>query len=354
MKMFKALAVAAALVLVPASADAQEYKWRMATFDSETGSYWNNFLKPFTELVSELTGGRMEIEPVPGSAIGNIFKIYEAVEDGLVEAAMMPPAFLGTQDPINAIIAGLPTGLGVDSLVPWMYYGGGEEILRAHRADRMGMHAFVLGSGPSEFFAHSHVKIETPQDLANAKYRTLGNWAAVIAEAFDASPTTVPGPEIYGMLEKRGLDMTEYSTPSENFKQGYQEVAPYIIYPGIHAAAFAFEGVVLLDTWNELPADIQNAIHLAARLTTYDGMNRFIAADLDAMATLQAGNNEFVRLSPEFRAEAQAAARAWAKRVTDEAAADGNPYAKQAFESIVAFQDRWRANSKYMVVDHRD
>lgn len=349
-----ALVIAPAIALTPASAQEPEFEWRMATFDSETGSYWNNFLVPFTELVSQLTNGRMEIEPVPGSAIGNIFRVYDAVEDGLVEMAMMPPAFLGTQDPINAIIAGLPTGLGVDSIVPWAYYGGGEEILRAHRADKMGMHAFVLGSGPSEIFAHSHVEIATTDDLANVTYRTLGNWAAVIAEAFDASPTTVPGPEIYGMLERRGLDMTEYSTPSENLKQGYQEVAPYIIYPGIHAAAFLFEGVVLTENWEELPDDIQDAIHLAARITTYEGMNRFVMADLEAMETLQAGNNEFIELSDEFRAASEEAARTWAQRVSEEAAADGNPYALQALESITAFQDHWRANSKYMVIDHRD
>ncbi len=360
MTLLKAAAVSAAIIVAPAlaitpvSAQEPEFEWRVTTFDSETGSYWNNFLLPFTELVNELTDGRMVLEPVPGSAIGNIFRIYEAVEDGLVEMAMMPPAFLGTQDPFNAIIAGLPTGLGVDSIVPWAYYGGGEEILQAHRADRMDMHAFVLGAGPSEFFAHSHVEIATTDDLANVTYRTLGNWAAVIADAFDASPTTVPGPEIYGMLERRGLDMTEYSTPSENLKQGYQEVAPYIIYPGIHASAFLFEGVVLLDNWNELPEDIQNAIHLAARLTTYEGMNRFIMADLDAMETLQAGNNEFIELSPEFRAEAEEASRTWARRVSEEVAADGNPHALEALDSIIAFQDRWRANSKYMVVDHRD
>ena len=354
MQVMKGLAVAGALMLAATSASAQEYKWRVATFDGETGSYWNNFLLPFVDLVEQLTTGRMQLEPLPGGTLGNIFKIYEQVDDGLVEMAMMPPAFLGTKDPINAMILGFPTGLGVDSMVPWLYYGGGEQILKAHRADKMGMHSFVLGAGPSEFFAHSHIKIENVGDLANVKYRTLGNWAAIVSEYFQASPTTVPGPEIYGMLEKRGLDMTEYSTPGENIKLGYQEVAPYIIYPGIHAGAWAFEGVVLLDKWNELPKDIQQAIETAARLTTYDGMNRFIMSDLDAMEKLQAGNNEFIRLSDDFVAKSRQASRDWAKKVAEDAAANGNPYPKQAIESIIAFQEKWQANAKYMVVDHRD
>ncbi|MEM7696337.1 MAG: C4-dicarboxylate ABC transporter substrate-binding protein [Pseudomonadota bacterium] len=354
MRILKALTLGAALVALPAAAQAQEFEWRIATFDSETGSYYNNFLVPFTELVGELTNGEVVLEPVPGSAMGNIFRIYEAVEDGLVEMAMMPPAFLGTQDPFNAMIGGLPTGLGVDAMVPWMYYGGGEDILRAHRAERMGMHSFFLGSGPSELFAHSHVEITSVDDLTDVSYRTLGNWAAIIQDAFGATPTTVPGSEIYGLLERRGLDMTEYSTPSENLKQGYQEVAPYIIFPGIHASAFAFEGVTLLENWEELPEAYQKAIHLAARITTYEGMNRFVMADLDAMETLQAGNNQFIELSAEFREKSEAAARTWGRKVSEAAAEDGNPHALALFESITAFQDKWRANSKYMVVDHRD
>ena len=334
-------------------AKAQEFTWRVATFDSETGSYWNNFLAPYVKYVDIMTEGRVKLEPLPGGTLGSIFKIYEQVDDGLVEMAMMPPAFLGTKDPMNAIALGYPSGLGVDSLIAWLYYGGGEEILQAHRADKMGMHSMVLGAGPSEIFAHSHVPIETVEDLKGKKYRTLGNWAAVVSEKFGGSPTTVPGPEIYGLLEKKGIDMTEYSTPSENYKLGYQEVAPYIIYPGIHAPAFAFELVAKTEKWDELPDDLKEKMTLAARLATYEGLNRFIIADLDAMVSIQAGDNKLQELSKEFQEAATAASREWAIEKSEAAAADGNPYPLQAIESIIAFQDKWRANSKYMVVDHR-
>ena len=359
MKALKTFAAAAVMAVGIAGigtqpAQAQDFTWKIATFDSETGSYWNNFLAPYVEMVDTLTDGRVKLEPLPGGTLGSIFKIYEQVDDGLVEMAMMPPAFLGTKDPVNAMILGFPTGLGVDSLVAWLYYGGGEEILQAHRAEKMGMHSMVLGAGPSELFAHSHVSIQSVEDLKGKKYRTLGNWAAIVQEYFDGAPTTVPGPEIYGLLEKKGLDMTEYSTPSENLKLGYQEVAPFIIYPGIHAPAFAFEAVAKQETWDQLPDELKEKMTLAARLVTYEGMNRFVMNDLDAMATLQAGNNELQELSAEFREKSTEAARAWAMARSKEAAEDGNPYALQAIESIVAFQDKWRANSKYMVVDHRD
>ncbi|MDJ0947710.1 MAG: hypothetical protein QNJ94_02185 [Alphaproteobacteria bacterium] len=353
MRPYKALLLAFALMISAGTVQAETIKWRIATFDRETGAYWNNFMVPYVELVKELTDGRMVLEPLPGGALGNIFKIYEQVDDGLVEMAMMPAAFLGTKDPFNAIAMTMPTGLGVDSIVAWLYFGGGEELVKGHRAERMGMHAMILGAGPSEFFAHSHVPVTKVEDLENLKYRTLGNWAAIVKDKFAASPTTVPGPEIYGLLEKKGLDLTEYSTPGENFKLGLHEVAEYIIYPGIHAGAFAFEAVAKLEKWKELPPDIQQKMAIAARLVTYDGMNRFIMGDLAAMEKLAKGKNKFIKLSPEFQAKAQVAARDWARAASEKAAKDGNPWSLKAFESITAFQDNWRRNSKYMAVDYR-
>jgi TRAP-type mannitol/chloroaromatic compound transport system substrate-binding protein len=354
MKLIKSLALAATMALGANAAHAADYNWRIATFDKETGAYWQNFMVPFVKNVEMMTNGQVKLDPLPGGTLGNIFKIYEQVDDGLVEMAMMPPAFLGTKDPTNAMILGFPTGLGVDSFLNWIYYGGGEELLQAHRAERMKMHSFVVGAGPSEFFAHSHVPVNTVDDLKNAKYRTLGNWAAVIKTQFGASPTTVPGPEIYGMLEKRGIDMTEYSTPSENVKLGYQEVAEYIVYPGIHAGAWAFEVVTKSDKWAELPKDLQEKIELAGRLTTYDGLQKFIVADIEAMEKLKSGKNKFQQLSPEFQKTAEEASRKWAMEEAAKAKADGNPWPEKILASITEFQDKWRANSKYMVMDYRD
>ena len=58
-----------------------------------------------------------------------------------------------------------------------------------------------------------------------------------------------------------------------------------------------------------------------------------------------------VELSPEFQARAREGARAWARKVSAEAEANGNPWPARAAESIFAFQDKWIANSFYMVTD---
>ena len=147
--MKKAIAVAATvLTLTTGSAGslAADYEWRMATIDRETGIYWKTIVAPYAELVDKLTNGRMKITPLPAGTVGNIFKLHEAVEDGLVEMANWPPIFLGTADPTNAMIASFPTGLGTDSFHAWLYHGGGQELWVQHRQDTMGMHAIIVGS----------------------------------------------------------------------------------------------------------------------------------------------------------------------------------------------------------------
>ena len=359
-RMIGTTAVALGLTAGPivGAASAAEYEFRMATIDTETGVYYTNIAKPFADLVGELTGGRVQIDPLPAGTVGNIFKLHEALEDGLVDMVNWPTSFLGTADPTNAMVLGFPTGLGTDSFHAWLYQGGGQELLTEHRADTMGNFSIVLGSGPSEWFAHSHVPVNETADLAGAKYRTLGNWAAVVESAFNASPTTVPGAEVYSMLEKKGIDMAEYSMPSENWSKGYHEVAPYVIYPGIHAPAWAFELMMSQETWDELPEDIKLAIRTAAKLVTYESMDKIINADIDAVASImqraEEGKNELIELSDEFQQESREAARKWAEDAAAAAAAEGNEWPQKVADSIFDFQDRWLANSHYLVVDRED
>ena len=346
--------VAVAAALGSTTASAQEYELRMAIIASKNSIYYEDLARPFADLVNEMTGGKVEIQIVPAGTVGSVLKLHSAVEDGLVDMAQTTPIFLGTEDPVNAMVASFPTGLGVDSYLPWLYHGGGRELWQEHRREQMGMHALVTGLGPSEFFAHSKKAIRNAEDLKGTKFRALGNWAAIMKDNYEVSPTVVAGSEIYGLLEKGGIGLAEYSIPSENQKLGLHEVAEYIIYPGVHAPAWAFETVMMTDTWEQLPKDIQEKMTLAAELTTHRSLDKMIVRDLKAVDELQQGNNEFVRLEDSFIKTARADSRAWAMEQAREAEKNGYDLPMELAKSIFAFQDHWRENSKYLVMDHQE
>lgn len=346
-------AFAAAIICInsnPAKA-AETIVWRAATVASGTSSYNQKISRPFVELVARLTEGEVKIQLLEAGVLAPIFKSHEAVQDGVADIAITTPNMLGNKDPANAMLLGFPTGLGVDSFLNWVYLGGGQELLTAHRRETMGLHSLVLGAGPSEIFAHSHQPVKTTEDLKNLKYRTLGSWAAIVNQYFGASPTVVPGSEVYGMLEKQAIDLTEYSMPDENIAMGLHEVAPYIIVPGIHTPAWAFELVIKKERWDSLPKRIREKIEIGARLVTWESRMHMIQAGTEAMAKLDTGNNTLLTLDREFREQARSAARDWALTVAAKAKAEGNPWPERIAESIFTFQDRWRKGSSYMVLD---
>ena len=260
---------------------------------------------------------------------------------------------------IFGIFAGMPSDgvpfslFALSALVPWLYYGGGQQMLTQHRRETLDLNSIVCGSGPSEFFAHSHKPIRSVEDLKGMKFRTLGNWAAILRDGFGAAPVVVPGPELYSMLEKKAIDAMEYSMPSENRALGYQDIARYIIMPGIHAGAWTFELVMKTEKWDALPADIRTKIETAAKLTTYQSMQTIIVKDFAALEELKKGKNEFIVLDDTFKAKARDAARKWATEAAAKAKAEGNLWPEKVITSMFAFQDRWQRNSPYLVVDHK-
>ena len=346
-----ALGAVVALFALPAAA--QTITLRAATIAPKTSVYNTAIAIPFAAYVDKLTDGKVKIDVQEGGVLAPIFKIFEAVEDGRADMAIGPASFLGGKDPTNLMIGSFPTGLGVDSIIPWMYNGGGEKLLQEHRRATMKMHTMTLGAGPSEVFAHSHKPIRTVEDLKGMKFRTLGNWAAILKDGFGAAPVVVPGSELYSMLEKKAIDATEYSMPSENKALGFQEVAKYVIMPGIHAGSWTFEAAMMGDKWDKIPKDLQDKIHLAAKLVTFESLNSIIMQDFAALDTLLGGKNEVIILDETFKRKAKEAARKWAADAAAKAKTEGNPWPERVAKSIFDFQDRWAKYSPYLVVDHQ-
>jgi TRAP-type mannitol/chloroaromatic compound transport system substrate-binding protein len=209
----------------------------------------------------------------------------------------------------------------------------------------------VVGIGTSEVMAHSNVKIEKVEDLKGVKYRTSGAFAAVLQEKFGAVPTVVPGNEIYTLLQRKGVDAIEWATPGANITEGFHEVAPYMILPGVHQPSFLWEVFVRQETWDALPEELKTQITAAAKLTTYESFTHFGDADTKAMAEYRKSPVEIVTLIPEEAEKIRAAGRDWARAKAREAADAGDTRMQQVLDSYLSYQANWAENSGYLVRD---
>jgi len=351
-KLFLA-AAAGALILSTWSAPSQaqaKYSWKLTTFVPENSGTYRDFVQVFIDYVDQITNGEVEIRGFGVGVLANAFEGPKAVQDGVADIAFFYPAFLVNKDPANALFTGMPGGLSAEAMFHWLYEGGGEKLWVDHRHETMNLHPVISGIGPTEIFMNSHKPVRTAEDLKGLKARTAGAWADLLQE-YGASPTVLQVTEIFTSLERQIIDATEFATPSTNIKLGYHNVAKYIIIPGIHSPSFAYEALWRKDVWDGLSDDLKAKLELAGRMATLTGFLKTGMADLDAMAELKKGNNEFVTLSPELIASVRVKARAWAEKKAEEEAAKGNPWMQKVTASYYDFQEKWVTYGDYRLGD---
>lgn len=347
---FRGLTVAAFTICAAGAATAADVTWRVPTSVPEGSPFYQNFLERFAKNVDMLTSGRVEIQPFGAGVIVPALKVFDAVNDGVVEAGHSSSSYLINQDPENAIFSGFPGGMGPDAYKAWLYEGGGKAELERLRAGQ-GLKTMIVGIGSSEIMAHANKPIRSAEDLKGLKYRTSGPWGEVMGDYFGAVPTVVPPGEIYTLLQRKGVDAVEWAPPSANMPEGFHQAAKYIVVPGVHQPTFMWEVVVKQETWDKVPEDLKPLIEAAAQLTTEQGLNHFYDADMKAMEQYRAGRNEIITLSPEFVTQLSEAGYDWMHKTAEAQKAAGKPEMAEVLADYEAYHQRWKAESGYLMRD---
>ena len=341
-----AFAVGLSMVAMPAFA--ADVTWRVPTSVPEGSPFYVNFLERFAGNVKLLTEDKVEIQPFGAGVLVPALQVYDGVRDGIVEAGHSTPSYLVNKDPVNAIFAGFPGGMGPEAFTTWIYEGGGKEKLSEIRAAE-GFKNLIVGIGSSEILAHANKPIRSTEDLKGLKYRTSGPWAKVMAEYFGAVPTVVPPGEIYTLLQRKGVDAIEWGPPSGNLPEGFHEAAPYIIVPGVHQPTFLWEVVVKQETWDALDDELKPLIEAAAELTTLQGLVSFYDKDMKAMEEFSKGKNEIITLEPEFVKQLSDAGNDWVSKTAVAEKEAGRAQMSDILADYSAFKDRWSAESGYLI-----
>ena len=330
---------------------AQKISWRLTTYVPEGNQDYRDYIEVYVKNVELLTGGEIKIQPFGAGVLAPPFEAPQAVQKGIADIAYFFPAFMVNQDPANAFLAGLPGGMSAEATMAWIFNGGGEKLWVDFRRERMGLHPIVSGIGPSEIFAHAHKPIRTAEDLKGLKFRTAGAWAIILKDHFGASPTVLPASEIFTALERHVIDGTEYVTPSINLATGLHNVARYIMLPGIHQPTYVYEALLKKEVWDGLRPDLKEKLIAAGKLTMLQAHLKISVADVDAIAKMHAGKNEFVTLDPSLVKAIKTAGRDWATKTAADQTAKGNPWMERFASSYFGFQDKWVEAADIRILD---
>ncbi|MGJ7459084.1 C4-dicarboxylate ABC transporter substrate-binding protein [Halomonas sp. RA08-2] len=337
-----AVSVGLAMGLASASAvaEAADKNWRMATPWSG-GPWLERDAKLYADRVNQLTDGGIEIEVFPGGTLGGALRVTNTVKAGVAQISHNYINYDYGTDPTAALLAGHSSGLTPEEFMLWMYEGGGVELYEAFRRDVFDVVAFPCAILGTEIFLHSNKKVETLEDFQGLRLRTSGAWAE-LASRLGASTVVMAGGDIYSALERGVIDAAEWGSPEMNRPTGFQEVAQYVIIPGVHQSGGFLECQVNEEAWSGLSEEEQELLRLAGKLTVFETWLASSFADLDAYQELVDGPNEIVHLDQSFIDTIYEETVKW----EDEYAAENEWFAR-VLESQRDFKDAMTRWSEY-------
>ena len=248
--------------LNPCGAAAKSIRWKVTTTwpaSVQLIELDKNFLK----LVKELAGDELKIQFHTGGTLIPGFELFDAVQDGTVDAGFDWPGYWAGKDSAFSILASHPFGLTGTDYINWLFQGGGFDLFQ-EVFGKFGMVYLPHGVTGVESGVRSNKPIRSLADYKGLKIRMSGKIAGMILKEIGAAQTLIPGAEVYQAMQKGVIDATETFLPSLDWHLKLGEITKYWCTPGWHAAG-AVEGLMInKKSWDALPDRLKAVLKTAA------------------------------------------------------------------------------------------
>ncbi|WP_300525484.1 TRAP transporter substrate-binding protein DctP [Aminiphilus sp.] len=260
-KMF-ALALVFLFVLVGAQAAlAAKVTWRLVTH-AMPGTEQQKLAEDFCETVKTLSGGEFVIEPYAAGVLFPVFESFDAVANGIVDAAMVYSAYWTGKDP--AFILTTRPGCPISTFAEGVYldeklFPFFEKIYGKYGIKYLG---HIMESVMPEQLM-SVVPLKSIEDIKGKKIRSSG-FGAKFYKELGASTVSLSAPEIYTAFQTKNIHAAEWTYWDENMRMGFQEVATFVLDPAYHTGVNEnFPLVVNPARWDALPQNFKDILLVA-------------------------------------------------------------------------------------------
>ena len=295
------------------TATQQKYQWKLVT------SWPKNFpglgMAPerFAESVNEMSGGRLTIKVYGAGELVPGFEVFDAVSQGTVQMGHSGSYYWKGKIPSSPIFGAIPFGMTATELNAWLHFGGGIELWR-EMYKPFGVIPMAGGNSGAQFAGGFKKEIHTIDDLKGLKMRIPGLAGEVLQRA-GAVPVTLTGGEIFSSLQSGAIDATEWVGPYNDLAFGFYQAADYYYSSIWHEPGTGLEFLINEKAYNQLPADLQKIVEVAARAVNESTLDDYNAKNNAALQTLMSKHNVKMRTLP-------APVIAELKKITDEVIAE--------------------------------
>ena len=272
----------------PARAQAGEtVRWRYATMWPKSLDAMHGSAENWAKRVGAISGGKFEIRTFAAGEIVPPGSVFNAVQDGTIEAGHVLSSFFFGKDTALGFDAGMPFGLNARQQAAWMYDGGGLQLMR-DVFKKYNIIQFPVGNVGVQMGGWYRKEIKSVADLKGLKFRIGGIGGAILSK-LGAVPQQIPPSDIYTSLEKGTIDAAEWIGPYDDEKLGLQKVAKYYYTPGWWEGSAQVTLLINQKAWEALPKPYQEAIESAAAEQTLVMMAKYDAKNPEALRRLIAG-----------------------------------------------------------------
>ena len=180
--------------------------------------------------VSDVTGGKFQIQVFASGEIVPGLQVADAVQNGTVECGHTAPYYYVGKDPTFAFGTAIPFGLNQRQYDAWWFYGGGEQLYNE----------FLKSYSITSMLVRQHRRADgrlVPQGdqdrsptCKGLKMR-IGGFAGQVLAKLGVVPQQIAGGEIYPALEKGTIDAAEWVGPVRRREARLQQGREVLLLP---------------------------------------------------------------------------------------------------------------------------
>ena len=296
----------AAVLAAPTIAKAQNQTWKLKLQSNWTGigiESQDRATDMFVERVNTLSGGRIEVTNFDAEVLLGIGETFSGVGTGIADMAVTASIYHRGTVPVGEYLWAVPffPNTNVEFFENIYQFMGLKELWREAYAPHNVMHlAYTCSDEWGAMVSTREVK--SFADFAGMKVRAFGIWAEWLVKN-GASIVTVPGGEVYTAIQTKIIDAAAFGAPDAWAGMKMHEICDYYINPSV-VPYDVTEIIMNLNTYNEMPADLQEVLLSAARVYNLDITALTIPTDVRGRQVLADGGMQTILMPQDELSEA--------------------------------------------------
>ena len=226
-------------------------------------------LKEFFQTVTDLTGGSLKFEVLPGGTVVGMKETLDAVDKGLIDCGFAWTHYWSGEHPA-AMLFGSPVagaGVGIDNIawISWFQYGGGKQLYDQlwveMKRDIKGLMLQPVGPEALGWFKEP---INSMDDFRKYRFRTPPGIPGQTYKDIGVASVAMAGGDIIPALLAGTIDAAEWCCPKPDMTWGFHKVLKHYYLQGLHQVVVNADFYINGKVWRGLTDHERLSMEVAA------------------------------------------------------------------------------------------